>query len=568
MKVATEKRAASSATQRRRRRRRHRLVRWKSPDTILALLCAGVALALNLFRLGAPSLWMDETFSVALARAPYSVIIGAFQGAEANMFLYYLMLHLWLQLTGWLGLPANELVVRLPSALFATLSALVVYLLGLRLLGRTAGFAAAVVFLLNPLELTYAQQARSYALQVLLICVAWYALLAALTFRTQQRRWWLLFTVVSVLAVYAHIFTLLILLAQVAAFVLLSFLSTPWRERARASAGAMGISLVSILLLTAPLLYVSRSGSKTGWLPSPNVASLVSHYQGVLASRGGHVVLLALVALLALVVLGIASYLLLRRLDRLPKLSAIWHSVEARPQPAVPILIALLAWFLVPVVVSYVISLGPIRIFSTRYLVVVVPAVCLLLGFLVSLIRVRSAQIVAVGILASLAVLFVPSYYAHAQVEDWRSPVHWLEKEYQPGDGLVCYNNVQGCEIAVNYYLVTDHSLATFADAPGAMQLARFGNGDPFANYTAALDPQALSVFGSKHTRIFYIAGRLTGAEDVTRTKAVEAWLNCRYHFVAQTSTAVVTIRLYVTNHEPANSNQAACAVPSAIVAG
>lgn len=530
---------------------------WLRPDGMLVLLITALALGMSLFRLGRPSIWMDEAFSVALARQPLAVLAGAFTGGEPNMLLYHVLLHFWLIATGWLGVPANELVVRLPSALCFGLSAPVVFLLGKRLLGRIAGCTAALLFLFNPLALTYAQQTRSYALQVLLVSLSWYALVTALASPKLRVRWWAAYTVLSVCAIYAHAFSLLVLLAQAVAYVLLLALPT-WRANARRSLGPIAASYVSILVLIAPLLYVSRSGSKTGWLPAPNVSSLASHYSGVLVNRGGRG---AALALLAAVLVAGAVYLLARwptarkLLRWVSGLLSRGEVSKERPQGAAAVLVVLLAWLLVPVVVSFVVSQGPVRLFSSRYLVVVVPAFCLLLGFAVASIRLRAAQIICAAGLVCVALLFVSSYYAHAEVENWRGPTRWLEHEYKPGDGLVCYDNVQGCQIAVEYYLVTDHSAATFApDSPGALHLDKFGHGDPFAGFGAALDPTALDHFGATHSRIFYIAGRLADAKDQARVHAVEAWLDCHYHFIGQTSNPAVTIRLYSTN-----TSQAAC---------
>src|SRR5690349_10961823 len=100
--------------------------RW-APGVLFGL----AALAFDLFRLGGPSLWMDEAFSVQLARQPLSVLAGAFTGGgEPNMILYHLLLHGWLGLGGALGIPASEAFVRFPSAVFAALSVVVVYQLG------------------------------------------------------------------------------------------------------------------------------------------------------------------------------------------------------------------------------------------------------------------------------------------------------------------------------------------------------------------------------------------------------------------------------------------------------
>src|SRR6266567_757926 len=154
----------------------------------LFLFC--LALGCNLYRLGVPSIWFDEAFSVELARQPLPLLWHIIFGPEPNMELYYLFLHFWLALTGSLGLPPTEAVVRFPSAIFAALSTIVVYGLGRRYINPLAGFVGAGLYLLNDLQLVYAQQARSYSLQLLLICIAWYAFFAAITTESYQKRWW------------------------------------------------------------------------------------------------------------------------------------------------------------------------------------------------------------------------------------------------------------------------------------------------------------------------------------------------------------------------------------------
>ncbi|HEU5379913.1 MAG TPA: glycosyltransferase family 39 protein, partial [Ktedonobacteraceae bacterium] len=105
------------------------------------------------------------------------------------MELYYLFLHFWLQVTGVLGMIPTEFLVRLPSAIFAAFSVLVLFLMGRRFLGLWAGFAGTSLYALNYFQLVYAQQTRAYSLQLLLLCLAWYALFVAFTQETHHKRW-------------------------------------------------------------------------------------------------------------------------------------------------------------------------------------------------------------------------------------------------------------------------------------------------------------------------------------------------------------------------------------------
>jgi len=242
--------------------------RWFVPVCLLLL-----ALGFNIYCLGVPSIWFDEAFSVELASQPLPLLWHIIFDLEPNMQLYHLFLHAWLGLTGMLGLHATEFVVRFPSAIFAALSTLVVFFLGQQFLGSPVGLVAASLYMLNDLQLIYAQQARSYSLQLLLICLAWYAFLQALTVASRQRLWWLCFTVTTTLAIYAHLFSLVILLAQMCAYAGLFCLPQPWRDRARGQIRAFLISLSAIFLCIIPLL-LHLDMFKTNWLPVPHLTDV------------------------------------------------------------------------------------------------------------------------------------------------------------------------------------------------------------------------------------------------------------------------------------------------------
>src|ERR1700726_3424816 len=72
---------------------------WMLPTWVWCILIGGVASGFDLYRLGNPSIWYDEAFSVELARLPLPQLWHIIWGAEPNMELYFLFLHFWLGLT-------------------------------------------------------------------------------------------------------------------------------------------------------------------------------------------------------------------------------------------------------------------------------------------------------------------------------------------------------------------------------------------------------------------------------------------------------------------------------------
>lgn len=516
---------------------------------ILCVLIGGSALAFNLFRLGSKSLWFDEVLSVERARQSLPVLWQIIFATQPNMAFYYIFLHFWLGFTTLLGLNPTEFVVRFPSAIFAALSSVMIFLLGRRFLGLSAGLVGASLYLLNDLELVYAQETRSYALQLLLICIAWYLFLALLATETRRKRWWACYAFVTVVAIYTQLFSLLILAAQVVTFVVLALLPGPWRSKARQQFRGFVISLVSIFVFILPLIYASRHGSKTGWLPIPQPMDVYVLFLNICANSRIYLYLL-----LALCLLGLCVTVFAFRSRGVQLLSKAFLVESAgdkrlvRLRQLLPVGLALLCWIIVPVVLSYTISQGPTRLFSSRYLVTIVPAFVLLVGLGIVVLRWRMVQ-VALGLCLLLLTLhYVPLYYQNPQAEDWNTTSFWLEQHYQANDGLVCFDNSQGCQVCVEYYLAAYPSAAHFtADSPGSFSWVNYDLTNHLGNGEPAVDPKALAVFGAHHPRIFYITGRISSGSTAAQAQSAQHWLDAHYHFIAQIVTHTVTVRLYTT---------------------
>ena len=520
-----------------------------SHNWIPCIAIGAIALACNLFQIGKQSMWFDEILSVERARQSFPVLWQIIFATQPNMALYYIFLHFWLSLTSLLGLNPTELVVRFPSAVFAALSSMVIFLLGRRFLGFIAGFIAAALYLFNNLQLVYAQETRSYALQLFLICVTWYALFAALTVASHRKRWWLCYALVTVLAIYSHLFSSLILFAQVAAFISLILLPGEWRTRARQQLRTFIAALAAIFVLILPLLYTGRHGGKTGWLPIPHVIDIYLLFLTISANSRIYLYLLLAFCLLGLFV-AIISYPAWgkRPLSKIELIGVIEDKRLARIQQLLPVVFALLCWLVIPIVLSYIISQGSTRLFSSRYLVTIVPPFMLLVGLGLAVIRWRIIQVVlALGLLL-LTIHYLPLPYQRTQAEDWNTTTFWLEQHYQANDGLVCYDNAQGCRVSIEYYLTAYPSAAHFtADSPGSFPWVNYDLTNQLGNAEGALDPKALSTFASNHPRVFFIVGRISSQSKAARAHSTQQWLDSHYHFIDQIISPTVTIRLYAT---------------------
>jgi uncharacterized membrane protein len=181
-----------------------------------------VAVALRLPYSGTPSLWFDEAVSYLTASLPLRDILGNVVKDPHPPF-YYLLLHGWLALV-----PDGDAWFRLLGTGCDLLLIPTVYGLGRRLLpGRRPALVAAAFVAISPFHVFYAHELRMYSLLMLLTSLAALLYLRARqseeprpqtgtsspeTRRTQWARW-AAFTVVALLAIYTHLFTIFVLVA-------------------------------------------------------------------------------------------------------------------------------------------------------------------------------------------------------------------------------------------------------------------------------------------------------------------------------------------------------------------
>ena len=121
-----------------------------------------LAFALRTYQLAAQSLWYDEAISWYLTRMTLPQLTE-WTANDIQPPLYYYLLWLWVRLVG-----TSEFALRFPSVAFAWLTLPLLWRLGRRLFGGTAGWLVLVFGILSPLQVYYAQEARMYTLLTLL----------------------------------------------------------------------------------------------------------------------------------------------------------------------------------------------------------------------------------------------------------------------------------------------------------------------------------------------------------------------------------------------------------------
>ena len=147
--------------------------RWHRPLLLAAIL---VAFAVRLYRLGAESLWYDETVSVYLSRLPLPAMLAHTAG-DIHPPGYYALLHAWQAVTAPSLAHGLEFLYAFPSLVFGLLALPLLYALGRRLFGPRTGLAALWLAAFAPFLVWYSQEVRMYTLGAFLGLLCLWALL-------------------------------------------------------------------------------------------------------------------------------------------------------------------------------------------------------------------------------------------------------------------------------------------------------------------------------------------------------------------------------------------------------
>lgn len=357
--------------------------------------------------LGRSSLYLDETVSATMARAPWHRFVSVVTHREANMVLYNLALR------AWVSLGTGEAALRSLSVI-ADLGALVVLVWFTRsLFGRRAALVCGLLLAVDPLMVEFAQDARGYATSVLFV-----ALSSAFFVRGVRgsggRLTWVAFVVSATMAAYANFWAALVPLGQGVALVFAPPRTVPWR-RVVVSGATLLVALVPLGLLVR-----STDNAGTNWAAGTSAGRIFSKVRAVVP----HAVI-DVAALAVVVAVAVAAVHWRRRHDDV-QLERQWPVVY------------LLCWLVVPIGVVVLVSFTIKPLLVLRYLVVCLPPVAVLVSVGATRLPARALGVV-VGVLLVGSAAGLGYWYDHGQGEDWRGATAYLAQHGAPGDGVLVF---------------------------------------------------------------------------------------------------------------------------------
>lgn len=139
---------------------------------LVLVLLVTIGFALRLYRLTHQSLWVDEIVTYLSSRGTLNYVLWQTDVNSNIPPLYYVVVHLALWLQRDCGLGDQDAAMRLPSVLFGAATIPFTFLALRELIGRSAALYAAALTTISPFLIWYSQEARPYALLLLLSLTA------------------------------------------------------------------------------------------------------------------------------------------------------------------------------------------------------------------------------------------------------------------------------------------------------------------------------------------------------------------------------------------------------------
>lgn len=394
------------------------------------------ALVLRLPTAGVQSFWLDEVYSARIVDGSLGHAWATIQRTENTPPLFYLLDWVWTRAFG-----VNEFGLRSLSAVAGALAVVPMVRLARRIGGagdgRLAPFAvgliAAALVAVNPLAQWFSQEARAYALLILLGAAAWAALVAALD-RPSARNVWV-WALAAAAATWTHYFGGLLLAVGWAALALIA-LRGPVAGFGGGAVGRRPRGLAALRPLLVP--FVASAVAAAVLLPIAKAQQSTAMYEAISVVKGFASRIAETPKQFAVGYNGPAEYVLgvaIALVALACIVAAVWPR-DGRPTRAGFVLALVAVIWVLPLLGL----LGGFDVVLTRNYVVLLPPLSALVALgawrmgrpaLVALGAVGVAQVVTI-----VAVAVTPVY----QRDDWRGV---LEAAEGPGPQLLLVSHYQ-----------------------------------------------------------------------------------------------------------------------------
>jgi mannosyltransferase len=385
-----------------------RVINWRIVAYLGALM-AGVT-ALSILVLSRQSLRLDEAQSLwQTSHSPGQILWIVAQ--DVHVPLYHMVLHWWMVLFG------NDIAsARYLSLLFFIATIPAMYLMARLIMGQRESVLVAGLVALSPFMNWYGNEARMYSQLVLVTVLNQYFFLRI--FQKRSGRNWLWYSLTAVVGIYTHYFFALVLLTQGAFYL--------WRRREFVPGTIWRLAGVALLVAAAIspwMWYASHLGSASNTQPMlarPSSVDLFDTFSQFLFGFQDEQLNTLIVSFWPLTVLLVLMSLQKHR--------------RVRIETGYIVLASLL-----PILLVFVASVSLRPLYLSRYLIIALPAMYLLLVWVTEHRSARLSWLLRGALVVGMAVTLAHEVTSRNTPvkEDYHAATNYIESHAQPTDVVV-----------------------------------------------------------------------------------------------------------------------------------
>ena len=485
-----------------------------------------IALMARLWRLDYHSIWFDEAVSLQWAGSdPAFIWQKTFPLVEEkHPPVYYLGLHYWQTMLGWVGLHQNDVALRLFGSLLGVLTVWGIILLAQRLSGKATGLLTGLLVALSPVLVWYSQELRMFQPAATGLVWGGYCLWRAWDAPTHQRSlgWWLGMVITFTAALYSYLFSAFLMPAAGLTLVGLLFLAKRPDRWGRFVISALALALTGALFL--PLAYNAWIVNSSEGAPGQafaNVGSTLWHLLRVFTLwRVDWPPSLVTGSLLF-----IATFFLIGLLSPC-------HPVTLSPcHPVTPARLYLLLWLGIPLLIGNLLLSRSDSVFAEdRYFIFLAPFLLWAVARGIVLVGERApwagvgSGVLVIGLLiGALPRLWTPVMYR----ENWRAASDYIAAYHEASPSLssTVVAHVDYTRLPLEWYLRQHFS---FEELP--IYFPYGGQLTP-EQTDSVIAPPLEGIVNTDAVTLWLSQSHLEGVDE---QRLVEGWLNQRFPLVTE----------------------------------
>lgn len=336
------------------------LNKLKNNYWLLAILAFGSIL--RFYHIDFQSPWLDEihTLNESNPNISFFDLYDVIMSGEQMPPLYFYLLYFIFKIFGY-----TIFVARTFSALLGVFSLYSIYLLGKELVNKRVGLISAFILGVNYFHLYYSQEARPYVLLMLFTIFSFYKLVVYVKKPNIKNA--LLYGLFAGLMINSHFFGLFTLFTQ--CFILLIFLILSEKTNKKTffiNSFLAGI-LVLILFIPAIKIFIKVTEIKEFWIPAPTIDAYTLVFREFFGNSE-----------LILCFIGVFLFFYFIKISKVKDFPISYERVVKDKE--VFAFLILISWTVITILIPLVRSYLSTPMIISRYFIVVLPAIVLLLS--------------------------------------------------------------------------------------------------------------------------------------------------------------------------------------------